>query len=255
MNDSPSTVFDAQELADSLYSLRLARQSQATAEFSLPQNLATAMQAQQALASKEGVPGNARKVAMSPDRHAVVAPLHPYVETSRDAELPYLPGMKFEVEIAVRLGRSLPVESGPYSREEIYDAVSEAYLGAELLSSAIKEGGTLSFPLFVADRLGNRGYVLGPALPKNLIDTVGEAELLVTQGTNPIYEGPAKHPVDDVLAWLVAYANDSARPANSLEAGAIITTGALSGAMLLPGAGKVEVLLSKEYVLNVALMA
>jgi len=255
MNDSLSTVFDVQALADSLYALREACRSQATAEFSLPQNLLTAMQAQQTLAAKEGVPGNAWKVAMSPDKHAVVAPLHPYVETSRDAELPYLPGMKFEVEIAVRLGRSLPIKSDLYSREEIYDAVSEAYLGAELLSSAIKEGGTLSFPLFVADRIGNRGYVLGPAVPKTLVDTVGEAELIVTQGDNPIYKGPAKHPVGDVLAWLVAYANDSARPGNSLKAGAIITTGALSGAMLLPGSGKVEVLLSKVHALNVVLMA
>ncbi len=77
----------------------------------------------------------------------------------------------------------------------------------------------------------------------------------VIQDANSIYEGPAKHPVGDVLAWLVAYANDSTRTANSLEAGSVITTGALSGAMLLPGPGKVEVLLAKDYVLNVTLSA
>lgn len=255
MSNSEPAVFDTQSLADSLYALRAAGRSQATAEFSTPQDLATAMKAQQALALREGATRNAWKVAMSPDKHAVVAPLHPYVETARDAELPYLAGMKFEVEIAVRLGRTLPVKAAPYSREEILDAVSEACLGAELLSSAIEESGKLSFPLYVADRIGNCGYALGPAVPKTFIDTIGEAELKVIQGSTSIYQGPAKHPVGDVLAWLLAYANDSTRPANSLEAGMLVTTGALSGAMPLPGPGKVEVLLAGRYALNVALVA
>lgn len=255
MNDSPSADFDAQALADSLYSLRVAGRSQATAEFSTPDDLETAMQAQKALAAREGAPRNAWKVAMSPDKHAVVAPLHPYVETARDAELPYLPGMKFEVEIAIRLGRDLPVKAEAYSREEIYDAVSEAYLGAELLSSAIEESGKLSFPLYLADRIGNRGYALGPAVAKTLIDTVSQAKLKVVQGAVTIYEGSAKHPVDDVLGWLVAYANDASRHEGSLAIGTVITTGALSGAMLLPGPGKVEVSLSDEYELSVTLVS
>lgn len=255
MNDSPSADFDAQTLADRLYSLRSAGRSQVTAEFSVPGDLSAAMRAQKALATREGAPRNAWKVAMSPDKHAVVAPLHPYVETARDAELPYLPGMKFEVEIAIRLGRDLPVKAALYSREEIYDAISEAYLGAELLSSAIEESGKLSFPLYVADRIGNRGYALGPVVPKTLIDTIGQAELKVVQDAGTIYEGSAKHPVDDVLGWLVAYANDSTRPDNSLAIGTVITTGALSGAMLLPGPGRVEVLLANEHELNVTLVA
>lgn len=255
MSNSQPAGFDAKALADGLYSLRAAGRTQATAEFATPQDLTAAMDAQQALASREGATPNAWKVAMSPDQHAVVAPLHPYVETARDAELPYLPGMKFEVEIAVRLGRSLTIKAGLYSREEILDAISEAYLGAELLSSAIEESGKLSFPLYVADRIGNRGYALGPVVPKSLIDTVAEVELKVVQGSMSIYQGPAKHPVGDVLAWLLAYANDRSRPANSLETGMVITTGALSGAMPLPGSGKVEVLLAGEYVLNVALVA
>lgn len=255
MTDISSAAFDANALADTLYTLRAAGGAQATAAFSQPRDLAEGVSAQKALAAREGASTTVWKVAMSPDQHAVVAPLHPYVETSRDAELPYLPGMKFEVEIALRLGRDLPVKADPYSRDDIYEAVSEAYLGAELLSSAIEESGKLSFPLYVADRIGNRGYALGPVVPKTLVDTVGEAEVKVIQDANSIYEGPAKHPVGDVLAWLVAYANDSTRTANSLEAGSVITTGALSGAMLLPGPGKVEVLLAKDYVLNVTLSA
>lgn len=254
MSDSKSAVFDPQALADNLYSLRMAGRSQATAEFSVPEDIVTGMQAQRALAEREGASYGASKVAMSPDKQAVVAPLHPYVETGGDAELPYIPGMKFEVEIAVRLARDLPVQAASYSREDIYEAVSDAYLGAELLWSAVEESGKVSFPLYVADRIGNRGYALGPTVPKTLIDTVGNAELQVIQGGVSIYDGPAKHPVGDVLAWLVAYANDGSRPAGSLKAGAVVTTGALSGAMLLPGAGRVEVVLAKNHALNVTLL-
>ncbi len=123
MTDISSAAFDANALADTLYTLRAAGGAQATAAFSQPRDLAEGVSAQKALAAREGASTTVWKVAMSPDQHAVVAPLHPYVETSRDAELPYLPGMKFEVEIALRLGRDLPVKADPYSRDDIYEAV------------------------------------------------------------------------------------------------------------------------------------
>lgn len=255
MTDNSSAAFDHEAVAESLYDLRLTGRSQRTEQFALPNDFAEAMLVQDALASREGASDRVWKVAMSPDQQPVAARLHPYVETSRQAELPYLQGMKFEVEIALRLGRDLPVRSEPYSREEIYEAVSDAHLGAELLSSAVEEGGKLSFPLYVGDRIGNRGYALGPVVPKTLIDTIGDAALKVVQGDVSIFEGPAKHPVGDVLAWLVAHANDKNRPAGSLASGTVITTGALSGAMPLPGPGRVDVVLAGEFVLDVVLSA
>lgn len=258
MNDNSSAAFDAQALADRLYSLRAAGRTQATAEFSAPGDLAAAMHAQKALAALEGATSSALKVAMSPNNHPVVGVLHPYVEMAAagEGELPYVSGMKFEVEIAVRLGRDLPVKADPYSREEICGAVAEVYLGAELLSSAVEENGKLSFPLYLADRIGNRGYVLGPLVPKAFLDTIGEAEVnVVHQSATSIYQGPAKHPAGDVLAWLVAYANDRTRPADSLKAGMLVTTGALSGAMLLPGPGRVEVQFANQYKMSVALVS
>lgn len=254
MTSIQSPTLDTAGLADELYSLRSAGRVQTTADFSVPRDISTALDVQKALAEREGASASAWKVAMSPDGQAVTAPLHPYVETARDAELPYLAGMKFEVEIALRLGRALPVRDEPYSRSDVYDAVAEAHLGAELLSSAIEESGKLSFPLFVADRIGNRGYALGPVVPKALIDTVGGLQLKVVQGNVSIYDGPAKHPVEDVLAWLLAYANDGGRPATSLAAGDVITTGALSGAMPLPASGRVDVLLDGQYAIGITLV-
>jgi 2-keto-4-pentenoate hydratase len=253
MTENLPQTFDALALAKTLFALRAEGHSKSTSEFPLPPDISIAMQAQNALANLEGASDIAWKVAMSPDQHAVMAQLHPYVETSRDAELPYLAGMKFEVEIAVRLGKDIPVRGKAYSRSEILDAVSEAHLGAELLSSVIVESGKQSFPLYVADRIGNRGYALGPVVSKALVDTVGGTGLKVTMDGTTIYEGPAKHPAGDVLAWLVAYANDDKRPDGSLASGSLITTGALSGAMLLPGPGKVDVVHDGKYTISVLL--
>lgn len=254
MSLAQPSAFDANTLAKTLFALRSQEQTKATSEFSAPQDLQAAMMAQNALVELEGASAPAWKVAMTPDGHAVTAPLHPYVETVGEAELAYVAGMKFEVEIALRLGKDLPSRDTPYSRSEIYDAVSQAHLGAELLSSAIEESGKVSFPLFVADRIGNRGYVLGPALPKSFVDSVGSMKLKVTQGNVSMFDGTATHPVGDVLAWLIAYASDNRRPANSLSAGSLITTGALSGAMPLSGSGKVEVRLADEHALDVVLV-
>ena len=107
---------------------------------------------------------------------------------------------------------------------------------------AVRESGSISFPLFLADRLGNSGYVLGPKVDKSVVDTAGGTPLKVTHAGRTIYDGPAQHPKGDVLTWLVDYANDGARPEASLKAGALITTGTLSGAVELTGPGEIDIL-------------
>jgi 2-keto-4-pentenoate hydratase len=252
MAELSTHAFHADTLAEILVGLREQGRAAPTASFTLPPDLASAMQAQTAVAKKAGALDGVFKVAMTPDKHPVVAPLHPYVEGS-DVHLPYLVGTRFEVEIAVRLGRDLPVQSAAYARDEIFDAVAGAHLGSELLFTVIEESGKVSFPLYLADRIGNGGYALGPTVSKSLVDTVGGLALKVTVDGIPIYDGPARHPADDVLAWLVDYANDPSRPEGSLTTGTIITTGALSGAMPLPGAGLVEVTLEGGYRMSVTL--
>lgn len=121
------------------------------------------------LTAADHISSNAWKVTVSPQGQAVTAPLYPYAKAVSGADIPWYPGLKFETEIAVRLGGDLPVRSGiPYSRAEVVEAISAVYLGAELLVSAVKESGSVSFLLFVADRLGNSGYVLGPEVEKAL---------------------------------------------------------------------------------------
>ncbi|MBB4509175.1 fumarylacetoacetate hydrolase family protein [Rhizobium leguminosarum] len=237
-------IFDPRTVAARLHSLRQAGQQQATDTFALPADLHQAMEAQNLLTAADGISSNAWKVTVSPQGQAVTAPLHPYAEAVSGADIPWYPGLKFETEIAVRLGSDLPVRTGvPYSRTEVLEAISAVYLGAELLISAVKESGSVSFLLFVADRLGNSGYVLGPELEKSVVNTVGGTPLKVTHAGHTIYDGPAQHPKGDVLTWLVDYANDGLRPETSLKAGALITTGTLSGAIELTEPGEIDILL------------
>ncbi|TAV64263.1 fumarylacetoacetate hydrolase family protein [Rhizobium leguminosarum] len=235
-------TFDPRALAARLHSLRQACLQEATDTFALPADLYQAMQAQDLLAAADGISSYAWKVTVSPQGQAVTAPLHPYAEAVSGAAIPWYPGLKFETEIAVRLGSDLPVRAGiPYSRTEVVEAISAVYLGAELLVSAVKESGSVSFLLFVADRLGNSGYVLGPKLEKSVVDTVGGTPLKVTHAGRTIYDGPAQHPKGDVLTWLVDYANDGLRPETSLKTGALITTGTLSGAIELTEPGEIDI--------------
>ena len=237
-------TFDPRGLASRLHSLHQAGRQEETGTFALPADLHQAMEAQNFLAAADGISSNAWKVTVSPQGQAVTAPLHPYVEAVSDASIPWYPGLKFETEIAVRLGKDLPIRQGvPYSRAEVVEAISAVYLGAELLVSAVKESGGVSFLLFLADRLGNSGYVLGPKVAKSLVDTAAGTPLKVTHAGRTIYDGPAQHPKGDVLTWLVDYANDGLRPQTSLSTGALITTGTLSGAIELTEPGEIDILL------------
>ncbi|PDV86482.1 2-keto-4-pentenoate hydratase [Rhizobium sp. H4] len=240
-------TFDPRALATRLHGLHQAVRQEATSTFAVPADLHQAMEAQNLLAAADGISSNAWKVTVSQQGQAVTAPLYPYVEALSGADIPWHPGLKFETEIAVRLGKDLPVRSGtPYSRADVVEAIATVHLGAELLVSAIKESGSVSFLLFLADRLGNSGYVLGPQLDKGAVDTAGGTPLTVIHAGRTIYDGPAQHPRGDVLTWLVDYANDGLRPETSLKSGALITTGTLSGAVELPEPGEIDILLGGD---------
>ncbi len=243
MVDSAAT-FDPRALASKLHSLHRTGSQAPTAAFVLPADLQHAMDVQNLLAADEAISSNAWKVTVSPNGQAVTAPLHPYVHADSGAHIRWQPGMKFEAEVAVRLGRDLPLlREGSYTRADLVEAITIVHLGAELLVSAIEESGKISFLLFLADRLGNNGYVLGPSVGKSVIETANGTPLKVTLNGQPIYDAPAQHPKEDVLTWLLDYANDQLRPETSLRAGAVITTGTLCGAIELLTPGDIEIVL------------
>lgn len=256
MNDLRSTPA-INEVARDLVNLRSEGRQMPTARFSMrPNSIRMGMETQRLVSELEGVDGRAWKVAGSPAGNFVVAPLHPFADGLSKPNLLWRPGMKLEVEIALKLGRDLPVVSdGTYDRSGISEAVSEVYLGAELVWSAVEDGARASFPLFLADRLGNMGYVLGPLLAASFMDLCAGTPLLVSVGGRTLYVAGARHPTGDVLTWLLGYANDRSRPQTSLTAGSIITTGSLCGALEIAEPGKIGIKLGPDAVFDFLLSA
>ncbi|MFB7146168.1 2-keto-4-pentenoate hydratase [Agrobacterium deltaense] len=246
---------EVRALAHQLRSLRHYGHQIPTARLvSAPLALEDAMEVQSQLSKLEGADIPAWKVAKSPGGDPVAAPLHPYLDNPSNAVLDWRRGLKIEVEIAVKLSRDLPVRTDTsYERADIETAISNVYLGVELVWSGISEGGNVSFPAFLADRLGNMGYVTGPALPLAVLQPGSSFPLKVRFNNQAAFDAAAQHPTKDALTWLREYANDQSRPAASLKAGSIITTGSLCGALEVPGPGEVSVQLGEDAVMNFTL--
>ncbi len=242
-------------LAQQLYSLRHDGSQVPTAKLlSPPVALEDAIDVQSQLSKLEGADLHAWKVAKSPSGDPVAAPLHPYLNDGPTSTLSWRRGMKIEVEIAVQLCQDLPVRTAKsYERAEIETAISNAYLGAELVWSGISEGGTISFPAFLADRLGNMGYVRGPALPLVVLQVGSTIPLKVRLNGQVTFDAAGQHPTRDPLTWLRDYANNQSRSATALRAGSIITTGSLCGAIEVPGPGDVSVQLGNDAAMHFAL--
>ena len=247
---------DVTALAQQLLSLRHDGHQVPTDQLvSLPLALEDAIEVQRQLSKLEGADIRAWKVAKSPNGNPVAAPLHPYLDNPPDAVFAWRRGMKIEVEIAVKLRQDLPVRTDKlFERADIEAAISNAYLGAELIWSGITEGGNVSFLAFMADRLGNFGYVRGPALSlATTLQLNWQLPLKLQLNTQIVFDAAAGHPTKDPLTWLCDYANDRSRSDAALRAGSIITTGSLCGAIELSGPGDVSVQLGNDAAMHFAL--
>ncbi|ARO34269.1 fumarylacetoacetate hydrolase protein (plasmid) [Rhizobium sp. NXC14] len=234
-------------LTHQLYSLRQNGSQVLTDQLvSVPGSLEEAIEVQNQLSKLEGADVKAWKVAKSPGGDPVAAPLHPYLDNLPRAVLSWRRAMKIEVEIAVELCQDLPVRTDrTYERADIEAAISNAYLGAEMVWSGISEGGSISFLAFLADRLGNTGYVRGQALPLAALQPGSNFPLELRLNDKVAFDAAGRHPTEDPLTWLCDYANDRSRPATALRAGSIITTGSLCGAIEIPGPGNVSIKLGE----------
>jgi len=243
--------FDAAKLADDLAFASKGGTVIEVAALAVPINLDDAISVQMMSLAHASPAETTWKIAVTPSGDGVRAPMFPLIDQSvSQADFAYRDGQRLEVEIAVRLGTSLPPKlDAVYQRDDIAAAISTVFLGIEVLEKRMS--GTPAYLLRFADRLDNGGYIIGPALPQELIDTVGGMPLQVTVADHVIFDAPSAHPKADVLSWLLAYANNPTRPADSLVAGEFLTTGSLCGAIDLPRSGLVHCTLDGRWVMKV----
>lgn len=231
--------FDQKSLRKTIDAFRSAGTRAPTSDFDIPPDLATAESIQRT-AALSGDVSDAWKVAKSPTGVPVVSRLHPFIASSSSGSLLWRTGTLLEIEVAMRLKQDLP--PGPqYDRVDIVNASNEFFVGAELVRSVALENGKASFPLFLADRMGNDGYCLGPAFPAGLLDQVQFADLKIQLESDTLFQGKARHANGDCLGWLVEFASLSTRDPHSLKSGTVVKTGSLCGATEVPKPGRVTV--------------
>ena len=240
--------FDQASLRKIIDAFRSSGRRAPTSDFDIPPDLATADFIQRSAALSGNI-ADAWKVAKSPTGVPVASRLHPFISIPSSGTLLWRPGTLLEIEVAVRLNQDLP--PGPrYDRADIVNASEAFFLGAELVRSVALENGKVSFPLFLADRMGNDGYCLGPAFPSARLNQIQSADLIIQLDIDTLFQGEAKHANGDCLGWLVEFANLSIRDTQSLQRGAVVTTGSLCGAIALPSPGQVQVTVAKDIVFS-----
>ncbi|MCG8695229.1 MAG: fumarylacetoacetate hydrolase family protein [Minwuiales bacterium] len=145
-----------------------------------------------------------------------------------------------ECEIAVRLGRALPVGAAPFDRTSVSAAVAECMPSFELVEDRNADYGSLDAPSLIADNCWNAGVVLGrPVADWQTLDLVGAKAVMSVDGSE-VASGLAGdamgHPLD-VVAWL---ANFLAGRRVQLEAGMIVMTGSVVPTQFLPTGASVS---------------
>lgn len=221
------------------------------AEGLIPGGLEEAMAVQRAFAEKWAEPVAGWKLAIRPDGEAIGAPMFDCVRVDETnlASFPEDGTEGVEVEICFTLSADIPAAAaGPLTRDDLIGYIDKIHLGAELLRYRLVEKNQVPFPLFLADRLANHGFVIGPEVDKDIVDVfAGNGEnlpqLTVTEGSAQLFDATVKHPNGDPLAPLVAFANAAFNKGDMLKAGNVVTTGSLCGAIPSTLAGETQITL------------
>lgn len=199
-----------------------------------PATPAEALAVQHETLALNGWPTAGYKVALRSDGSSVSAPMahmtHASPSGTAGFERPAVDAL--EVEICFMLGRDLPPpDAKPYTRETLLDHVSGIYSGIEFLGHRLDDGGRSPALLFLADRLGNAGYVLGEELSETVLEPGSTLPLTVAIDGDTVFPGPGKHPNGDPVAPFLAFANALT---DTVAKGRVITTGSLCGAIPTP---------------------
>ena len=147
-----------------------------------------------------------------------------------------------ECEIVVRLGRDLPPQATPYTRESVAEAVDEIMPGIELVDERYQDFHALGVPTLVADDFFNAGCVLGPARPDwrslDLGALLGRTWINGVEVASGRGAAVLGHPFN-ALAWLANAQHEYGLP--GLKAGEFVMLGSLVQTQWLNAGDKVRI--------------
>jgi 2-keto-4-pentenoate hydratase len=203
----------------------------------VPADLDEAMECQAMVAAGLGHAVVGWKVALAP-AGPVAAPVFGALSFESPARWTWRPGLAVEVEIAAVLCGPLP-GSAP-SRVAVEAAVGAFRIGVELVRPRLAAGSAAPFPAFLADNLGNAGYVAGTRIDAWRGFALDGRRCRIRLDGRLLHDGPARHPQGDILAPLAAYAARPSDRLGGLRVGQLVTTGSLCGLVPVTGPGHLE---------------
>jgi 2-keto-4-pentenoate hydratase len=223
-------------IAEALTAARRSHRRVRWQDVRVPASYAEAMVAQAAITRRLNAEVGAWKVGVRPDGVAVAAPIYADLIYAADSQIALgaLGSLGIEAEIAFRLGRDLPPARGrPYARADVLAAVSEILVGIEIVRGRFEDDDALPYPAFLADNLGNDGYVVGASVSDLIGLEISALRCRVSIDGAMVHEAIGGHPLGDPLHPLVAYASMPIDQLGGLRAGQIVTTGSLCGIITL----------------------
>jgi 2-keto-4-pentenoate hydratase len=131
--------------------------------------------------------------------------------------------VRVECELAVRLGRDLPKQAEPYTRESARAAVGEIMAAFELIEDRHADYKSCKALSLIADNAWNGGIVIGaPKAPPSGLDLNGIRGVLKRDGKDEL-TGKTDDPMG-ALAWVANLAVSRGRP---MTKGMVVITGSL----------------------------
>lgn len=146
-----------------------------------------------------------------------------------------------ECELVARLGADLPPRARPYTRDDVASAVVSLHAGMEIAECRFVPDATFPpLPAILADGSGSGSVVVGPAIADwRRDDAAGQEVVLRIDGTER-RRGRARDAIGDPLEPLTWLANALSRTGVGLAAGAVVSTGTITG-MVRARAGEAHV--------------
>lgn len=135
-----------------------------------------------------------------------------------------------EAELIFEMGRDLPVQDAPYTRDDVSSALKGVYAGIEIVRTRFVTS-ELTLPLLIADNSMAHGLVLGRKLAAQWDDRFADMPATLTRGTDEVVEGGTARVMGNPLDALVWQANWlRANEGCSLQREQLIASGTCTGA-------------------------
>jgi 2-keto-4-pentenoate hydratase len=201
----------------------------ANADALAPPDLAAAYAAQARVAETLGAEVAGWKVGIRPDGTPMTAPIYAHLVKASGVAwpIPSAGPLIVEVELAFRLDADLPVRAEPYTRGEIEEAVGEVLIGIELIHWRFEGDEPPPFFAFLADNLGNAGYVTGESTRDFRSLDLARRRCRMSIDAELVHDTIGGHPQDDPYAPLLACLGQGLMGLGGFRTGQIITTGSL----------------------------